>query len=76
VDHSTLTLPIPITGGGATFYRADLTGAILTGANVERAIMTDCRGLSDAEIADLKRRGAIFDDDPGDRSEVDVRIPR
>lgn len=64
---------IRMIGGGANFYKANLTGVALDGANVEGAIMIDCIGLSDAEIADLKSRGAIFDNLPGDRSEV--RMP-
>ncbi|MEP0911808.1 pentapeptide repeat-containing protein [Leptolyngbya sp. GB1-A1] len=63
-------------GGGANFYKANLSGVMLNGANVEGAVMIGCTGLSDSEIADLKRRGAIFDRREGDRSEVHEPIPR
>ncbi|MEP0873090.1 pentapeptide repeat-containing protein [Trichocoleus desertorum AS-A10] len=48
-------------GLGANLYRANLTGVVLDGANVEGALMIGCTGLSSSQITDLKRRGAIFD---------------
>ncbi|MEO1211417.1 MAG: hypothetical protein AAFX78_17985 [Cyanobacteria bacterium J06638_20] len=49
---------------------------IFEGTKGEGAIMTDCVGLSDAQIADLKERGAIFDDAPGEHTEARVFVPR
>ncbi|HLO83798.1 MAG TPA: pentapeptide repeat-containing protein [Nostocaceae cyanobacterium] len=56
---------------------ADLSGVNLSGANlsgvnfmetiVENALFTSSRGLTPQTIADLKSRGAIFGDSPGDR---------
>lgn len=48
-------------GLGANLYRANLTGVVFDGANVEGALMIGCTGLSSSQITDLKRRGAIFD---------------
>lgn len=53
---------------GADITGANVEGANFSGANVEGAVMTNCHGLSPAEIADLQERGAIFEDSPGDRS--------
>lgn len=55
---------------GANLSGANLSGTNLRDAKVEGAIFSDNRGLSELARADLKRRGAIFEDSPGDRSEV------
>ncbi|MEB3360116.1 MAG: pentapeptide repeat-containing protein, partial [Synechococcales bacterium] len=63
----------------ANLSRASLSGANLSEAEVKGAIMTGSRGLSKEQIADLKRRGAIFDDAPGDRESAyspNPRVPR
>ncbi|MGL6342923.1 MAG: pentapeptide repeat-containing protein [Waterburya sp.] len=54
----------------ADLSRADLSGAILSNAKVEKANFTDTLGVSESLKQDLKARGAIFEDSPGDRSEV------
>jgi uncharacterized protein YjbI with pentapeptide repeats len=53
---------------GADLSGADLSGANLSGARVKRAIFTESDGLSESEKANLRSRGAIFEDAPGDRS--------
>jgi uncharacterized protein YjbI with pentapeptide repeats len=70
----------------ANLSGANLSGANLSGANLTRAFLNDadvtaanfkvCQGISDAEKEGLKRRGAIFDDDRGDRSSTYELIPR
>jgi uncharacterized protein YjbI with pentapeptide repeats len=52
----------------ASLRFANLNGANLIGAHVEWAIFTGSNGLSEAEKANLRSRGAIFEDAPGDRS--------
>ncbi|HBB36203.1 MAG TPA: hypothetical protein DC064_31630 [Cyanobacteria bacterium UBA9273] len=52
---------------------ANLSGAYLSGANVNRTIFRNNQGISKTLKQDLIRRGAVFDDSPGDRSEVLVR---
>jgi uncharacterized protein YjbI with pentapeptide repeats len=49
---------------------ANLSGANLSGAVVENAQFGDNLGLTEEMKLDLKRRGAIFEDSPGDRSGV------
>jgi uncharacterized protein YjbI with pentapeptide repeats len=61
---------------GANLRGADLLGANLLGASVEGAIMTDCQGLSSAEIAYFKNQGAIFEEALGDHSAVYSPVPR
>jgi uncharacterized protein YjbI with pentapeptide repeats len=48
--------------------KTNLSNTILTNANVENARFGNGFGLSDTEKRDLARRGAIFDEAPGDRS--------
>jgi len=60
---------------GATLEKASLRGAILArtilvGTNVENAIFTDSRGLTEQTKADLIARGAIFEDSPGSPSGI------
>ncbi|NEO88554.1 MAG: pentapeptide repeat-containing protein [Spirulina sp. SIO3F2] len=52
---------------GADLRWANLSGAKLWGANVEEARFAHNQGIDFALEADLKRRGAIFEDDPGER---------
>jgi uncharacterized protein YjbI with pentapeptide repeats len=70
---------------GANLSYVNLTGANLTGANLKNANLI-CADLTDAVVEkaqfganlglteemelDLKRRGAIFEDSPGDHSGV------
>ncbi len=54
---------------------ANLSGAKLSGANLSRAVVEKARfganlGVTEEMKLDLKRRGAIFNDSPGDRSEI------
>uniref|UniRef100_UPI0030D8B7FE pentapeptide repeat-containing protein n=1 Tax=Argonema antarcticum TaxID=2942763 RepID=UPI0030D8B7FE len=51
---------------------ADLSGANLSGANVEKARFSNNQGISENMKQDLIKRGAIFEDSPGDRSFVRV----
>jgi len=65
---------------GADLSGADLSGADLSGANLSGADLSDAvvryaqfganSGLTEEMKLDLKRRGAIFNDSPGDRSGV------
>ncbi|MDF5726610.1 MAG: pentapeptide repeat-containing protein [Rhizonema sp. PD38] len=54
----------------AILWRANLEGANLEGAIVENAQFGFNKGLSQDMKVDLGERGAIFEDTPGDRSEV------
>jgi hypothetical protein len=38
--------------------------------------MTGCIGLSPATVADLKKRGAIFEESPGDYATIDSPRPK
>jgi hypothetical protein len=60
---------------GAAIY-ADLRGANLSGANLDRARFDHTQGISELMKRDLIARGAIFEDDPGDRSESQTLVPR
>ncbi|MEO1148455.1 MAG: pentapeptide repeat-containing protein [Cyanobacteria bacterium J06638_22] len=51
----------------ANIRNTDLCGVDFSRAEISGAVITNCKGLSPDNIADLKRRGAIFDDAPGDR---------
>ncbi|MBD2169576.1 pentapeptide repeat-containing protein, partial [Calothrix membranacea FACHB-236] len=60
---------------GADLSRANLIGANLSGADLSRAVVKNARfgrnlGLTEDIERDLIRRGAIFEDSPGDRSGV------
>jgi uncharacterized protein YjbI with pentapeptide repeats/DNA-binding Xre family transcriptional regulator len=54
----------------ADLKSADLKGADLKGADVENTRFGDNQGISASMKLDLKKRGAIFEDYPGDRSET------
>lgn len=45
---------------GATLRGADLSGAVLNGAGVVGAYFLGTKGLSPAQVEDLKSRGALF----------------
>ncbi|GAX40488.1 pentapeptide repeat-containing protein [Tolypothrix sp. NIES-4075] len=49
---------------------ANLSGANLSGANVKNARFGNNQGISELIKRDLIQKGAIFEDSPGDRSEV------
>jgi uncharacterized protein YjbI with pentapeptide repeats len=60
---------------GADLIRSDLnwanlSGSDLSGANVNNARFGDNAGISDDLKEALIDKGAIFEDSPGDRSEV------
>ncbi|MBO3463023.1 pentapeptide repeat-containing protein [Aetokthonos hydrillicola] len=60
---------------GAYLRDANLSGANLRDANlisakVEKALFIETKGLTEDMKQNLKQRGAIFEDSPGDRSEV------
>ncbi|EDX70590.1 Pentapeptide repeat protein [Coleofasciculus chthonoplastes PCC 7420] len=54
----------------ANLSGADLREANLSGANVKQAKFGKNSGLTEEMKLDLERRGAIFEDSPGDRSRV------
>jgi uncharacterized protein YjbI with pentapeptide repeats len=58
---------------GANLIGASLSGANLIGASVEGAIFIGSKGLSEAEKANLRSRGAIFEDALGDRALTPAR---
>jgi uncharacterized protein YjbI with pentapeptide repeats len=49
---------------------ANLSRANLSGADVKKTRFGYNRGISKSMKLDLQRRGAIFEDSPGDRSET------
>jgi uncharacterized protein YjbI with pentapeptide repeats len=55
---------------GANLSGANLMSADLSGADVEKTRCGDNQGISESIKLDLKQRGAIFEDSPGDRSET------
>jgi uncharacterized protein YjbI with pentapeptide repeats len=64
---------------GANLSGADLIGADLIGANlsktkVEKARFSSNLGFSESMKQDLIKKGAIFEDSPGDRSEVLTKV--
>jgi Pentapeptide repeats (8 copies) len=59
---------------GAYLIGADLRGADLSKANVEKARFRANLGISESMKQDLIKQGAIFEDSPGDRSEVLTKV--
>jgi len=55
---------------GADLSGADLSGADLSKTKVEEARFSSNLGISESMKQDLIKQGAIFEDSPGDRSEV------
>ena len=55
---------------GADLKGADMRGADLSGANVKNACFAYSSGILESLKQDLIERGAIFEDSPGDHSEV------
>jgi uncharacterized protein YjbI with pentapeptide repeats len=55
---------------GANLRSADLSGANLSKTKVEEARFSSNLGISESMKQDLIKQGAIFEDSPGDRSEV------
>jgi len=55
---------------GADLNYANLIGVNLNNANVDKARFQQNPGLTEEMKLDLKRRGAIFEDSPGDHSRV------
>jgi Pentapeptide repeats (8 copies) len=66
----------------ANLSYANLNGAILNGTilsdttNVDKAQFGDNEGISELMRDDLRARGALFEDPPGDRSESRTLVPR
>jgi Pentapeptide repeats (8 copies) len=60
----------------ANLYGADLRDANLRGVKVDNANFGYGEGISKTMREDLRARGAIFDDSPGDRSESRTLVPR
>ncbi|MEG4960237.1 MULTISPECIES: pentapeptide repeat-containing protein [unclassified Microcoleus] len=64
---------------GADLRSADLNGADLSGADlsktkVEKARFSSNLGISESMKQDLIKQGAIFEDSPGDRSDVLTKV--
>jgi uncharacterized protein YjbI with pentapeptide repeats len=53
---------------------ADLSGADLSKTKVEKARFSSHSGISESMKQDLIKQGAIFEDSPGDRSEVLTKV--
>jgi uncharacterized protein YjbI with pentapeptide repeats len=60
----------------AILIGTDLRGANLSYANVYKAHFGYTKGLSESMIEDLRARGAIFEDAPGERSKYRNLVPR
>ena len=62
----------------ANLSGADLSRANLSGANVKRARFSSVlkSGITENSKQDLIKRGAIFEDSPGDRSNISSRSPQ
>ncbi len=58
---------------GANLIGANLTGTALVFANVENAHFGSNPGIYEDAKRELKQRGAIFEDSPGDRSKVPTK---
>jgi uncharacterized protein YjbI with pentapeptide repeats len=59
---------------GADLRGADLRGAYLSKTKVEKARFSSNLGISESMKQDLIKQGAIFEDSPGDRSEVLTKV--
>ena len=59
---------------GADLIGADLSGANLSETKVEKARFSSNSGISESMKQDLIKQGAIFEDSPGDRSEVLTKV--
>jgi DNA-binding Xre family transcriptional regulator len=59
---------------GANLRGANLSGANLSGIQVEKTRFSDNLGITEELKKDLIKRGAIFDDSPGDRSRILTRV--
>ena len=59
---------------GANLSDADLIDANLSKTKVEKARFSSTRGISESMKQDLIKQGAIFEDSPGDRSEVPKKL--
>jgi len=59
---------------GADLIGADLSGADLSKTKVEKARFSSNLGISESMKQDLIKQGAIFEDYPGDRSEVLTKV--
>jgi uncharacterized protein YjbI with pentapeptide repeats len=58
----------------AYLRRADLSGVHLSNTKVEKARFSSNLGFSESMKQDLIKQGAIFEDSPGDRSEVLTKV--
>ena len=58
---------------GANLFGANLFGANLSDAKVENARFGNNPGITEDAKRELKQRGAVFEDSPGDRSKVTTR---
>ena len=58
----------------ANLIGADLSGANLSETKVEKARFSSNSGISESMKQDLIKQGAIFEDSPGDRSEVLTKV--
>jgi uncharacterized protein YjbI with pentapeptide repeats len=59
---------------GANLSGADLSGANLSNTKVEKARFSSNLGISESMKQDLIKKGAIFEDSPGDRSKVPTKV--
>ena len=59
---------------GANLRSADLSGANLSKTKVEKARFSSNLGISESMKQDLIKQGAIFEDSPGDHSEVLTKV--
>ena len=60
---------------GAYLSHTDFNSAVFSGAIVQNARFTNSLGISKANKTDLRRRGAIFDDLPGDLASTHSLTP-
>ena len=58
----------------ADLSHADLSGADLSKTKVDKALFRANLGISESMKQDLIKQGAIFEDSPGDRSEVLTKV--